>query len=646
MSEVRRGRVVVALDAIRESLAGEGGGAVRLLFVHPRNPFVAFDAFRSAAQIATRDQAVTGYEPPVSLRSECITPVGPAAELYTQEPGAFVDVLLHLSGLLENAGWSGEIVPVDFDFIRRQFDTDEMIAAFALADGADPEAVADLVAAWWAQPAPGRTWFRSDEGGVPFEIRDDQAAVLLTESLRRGLRPELLREDAHGLSRRVEFLRPEQGVVARRVDGDWHADVADLRALVELLAPHLAYAAIRRLAGFYEPMWWRITSRRRTGPRPDPSPHEYDRLYPQRKDISVPDVHGIALLTDSHLEYAAHLPGWGQRIVAPGKVLVTAPDPDRWFAGSTPDEDLLDEARAAFGDLLLRIEPPPPRPKVPLRRTLAPSPVRLTAVAPEVEAEGVVVDEAALRRQWYDDPDDGGGFVLFRTSADLSTAWAALGAANGAALKEVDAPTPGWSPVLGVGGPVITVDGPMLDIDHCDEEVALIAWAGSLAAHLEQAGLHGTITVGRAEYLPGHEPFHPERFPSATLRFEDDPPGSLAGHALEWCRGGGATMYVCHERFWSRVRPDELDDLWRRVLAAGGEAALAAWGPGEQIRLVSLIGRAPNDQKTFDVTYQVSTDDDAADLALLQQVLREVGGGAADKSIRRLPLHPFKSDLA
>ncbi len=67
----------------------------------------------------------------------------------------------------------------------------------------------------------------------------------------------------------------------------------------------------------------------------------------------VPDVSGIQLLTDAHLERAHDLSGWDIESLAGGRNLVRARDLAAWYAQPVPDPDLLAQARADFGAMIL-----------------------------------------------------------------------------------------------------------------------------------------------------------------------------------------------------------------------------------------------------------------------------------------------------
>ncbi|MEO5319204.1 hypothetical protein PV761_11540 [Arthrobacter sp. CC3] len=78
----------------------------------------------------------------------------------------------------------------------------------------------------------------------------------------------------------------------------------------------------------------------------------------------VPDAHGIQLLTDAHLEHANDLSGWNITSLGGGKHLVEAKDLQLWCANIDPDPEILAQARADFGGMILTPEiiaknPPP-----------------------------------------------------------------------------------------------------------------------------------------------------------------------------------------------------------------------------------------------------------------------------------------------
>ncbi|MFI0723670.1 hypothetical protein [Streptomyces sp. NPDC021224] len=67
----------------------------------------------------------------------------------------------------------------------------------------------------------------------------------------------------------------------------------------------------------------------------------------------VPDVHGMQLLTDEHLDRVADLSQWTVTHVAAGRTLVEASDLAEWLGPGGPALSVLDQARADFGRALV-----------------------------------------------------------------------------------------------------------------------------------------------------------------------------------------------------------------------------------------------------------------------------------------------------
>lgn len=87
--------------------------------------------------------------------------------------------------------------------------------------------------------------------------------------------------------------------------------------------------------------------------RQDPNIKNHYDLNRHLWDTRVLDAHGIQLLTSRHLDHAHDLSGWTVTEVAPDGHLVEAADLAPWFAQDNPDPNVLDQARADFGDMLL-----------------------------------------------------------------------------------------------------------------------------------------------------------------------------------------------------------------------------------------------------------------------------------------------------
>jgi hypothetical protein len=58
-------------------------------------------------------------------------------------------------------------------------------------------------------------------------------------------------------------------------------------------------------------------------------------------------------LRDAHLERARDLSAWTITSLGHGRHLVEAPDLEPWYAGRTPEPDVLEQAREDFGPMLL-----------------------------------------------------------------------------------------------------------------------------------------------------------------------------------------------------------------------------------------------------------------------------------------------------
>ena len=81
-------------------------------------------------------------------------------------------------------------------------------------------------------------------------------------------------------------------------------------------------------------------------------------------DRYVPDVHGVQVLTEAHLERANDLQDWRITDLGSGRHLVEAPDLARWYEHLVPEPDTLAKGRQDFGDMILTAEtiaenPPP-----------------------------------------------------------------------------------------------------------------------------------------------------------------------------------------------------------------------------------------------------------------------------------------------
>lgn len=91
-------------------------------------------------------------------------------------------------------------------------------------------------------------------------------------------------------------------------------------------------------------------------PRP-PYVMEYQFRYkPDLRRQFVPDAHGAQVLTQEHLDKAHDLTSWHVADIGHGRSLVRAPDLEPWYAGDAPEDGVVAEARADFGDMILTDE--------------------------------------------------------------------------------------------------------------------------------------------------------------------------------------------------------------------------------------------------------------------------------------------------
>jgi hypothetical protein len=84
---------------------------------------------------------------------------------------------------------------------------------------------------------------------------------------------------------------------------------------------------------------------------------EYQVRYNKHLDrLFVPDVRGVQVLTDAHLEKAADLTRWRVDDLGGGRHLVQAVDLAAWYAHPLPHPDVLAQGREDFGAMILTPE--------------------------------------------------------------------------------------------------------------------------------------------------------------------------------------------------------------------------------------------------------------------------------------------------
>jgi len=622
------GFVTIAMDALRAA-APVGRGRVWVLLTLPTVTFRGWNALRTACRLAEREFRSTSDDPePFHLTRCAITTVGPAAELWLDQPDRFEEVLLRIATLLEEKNWSGELVPPDPVRLTPRRDTPELTALCLLADDASQDRVSEVLGRWWQQPAPGDGYFESLPLSVPLPVHDQYAGRYLQESLSRGLHPILARDDQGIVSRRIEFAGTARLLVSQRIEGRWQDDASSLAALIAELSHDLAWAAVTRPREDQDRTWPELTGLRQAAlPLRAGAPTWLDRQDAHEAGQSevVPAVHGIQLLGSGHRRRLTTPGGWQVRELPGGRALVTAGDLDAWLGDHGPDATAVHQAQNAWAALLVTAGPRPQPPPPPPRRTAAVPPLHRPADEPATD--GVQVDEDALRTRWQEDVDaegDGEVVLVLRTNGDPARARTALRAAATVGREAIEAETSPDQDVLGLSEDdeiVITGLGPAIAVGACDDVLALLAWARAVAGHLGHEGVSGTLTALTPEYPPGADPYQQERYTSAFLEFEQHPQAGIGGRALAWCQRDGAAYWLRHDHVSSRVHPDDVNHLWHTALAEGVQAWLIAHGPGEQLHVAGILAA----RHPYTLVLQCDSGDDEQDRAEIQQAIDEFG---------------------
>lgn len=164
---------------------------------------------------------------------------------------------------------------------------------------------------------------------------------------------------------RMAVLSPGGSAVMQEIGAEirWQERLQAVESALNTVPPHYLDLAFIRPAPRYTRSWDQIDIR-----LPLPDLHESDIRY-NRHLLSryTPDAHGIHILTDQHLARARDLSSWNIQELGSGRHLVEAEDTTAWYSTPLPDQDIVDQARHDFGDMILTKEtivanPPPWRP--------------------------------------------------------------------------------------------------------------------------------------------------------------------------------------------------------------------------------------------------------------------------------------------
>lgn len=130
---------------------------------------------------------------------------------------------------------------------------------------------------------------------------------------------------------------------------DWRTQLRDQVELL-LLAPDAADVGMVKNTWPLVLNWSRTNVRDHHPTLLDPLEYHLNRhLW----DEYVIDAAGVNLLTGKHLAHARDLSNWTLEEVAPDRYMVSAPDLEPWFGGVAAPPEVIEKARADFGDMLL-----------------------------------------------------------------------------------------------------------------------------------------------------------------------------------------------------------------------------------------------------------------------------------------------------
>ena len=132
-------------------------------------------------------------------------------------------------------------------------------------------------------------------------------------------------------------------------DSVWDDQLADIRRVLTWSSPRTDLGLIRRESRST------VVWSRPSPPWPHVSEAEVRYSRPLLTSFT-PDVAGLQLLTDAHLDRAHDLTGWKTTKLAAGRHLVEARDLGAWYAEADPDPGLLEQARRDFGSMILTAE--------------------------------------------------------------------------------------------------------------------------------------------------------------------------------------------------------------------------------------------------------------------------------------------------
>jgi hypothetical protein len=289
---------------------------------------------------------------------------------YVDNEQIFSLFLTHLVYELEQAGWSGALLPppgvrLAIDMPHKK----EACLTAGLAFDVDLETINALPrevarSGWyvstelthrvldnvmdWLSVIDGATWYYTTSGHN-VSILPSQAPDLIVRSLPDNCSTALTAA-THEQFRRVQFA--SVGHVTFEIGNvrdDWEADLATLVDVLRAGAADARYGFVRRCVapqpGWRSSLFW-------IRPFPLVSENYYGRS-PGVESSYVPDAYGIQLLHPSHMKRTGDLTRWNIEELTSGHCLISALNPAAWFEGAAPNDETLTAARRDFGEAIM-----------------------------------------------------------------------------------------------------------------------------------------------------------------------------------------------------------------------------------------------------------------------------------------------------
>jgi len=224
-----------------------------------------------------------------------------------------------------------------------------------------PEATERIVehAAAWTQAGGDQSIVNM--GSFPLAVAAEaDVASLMSSALIHNDKTASTRYQPEQQRGRMAFLSPGGEAVMQAIGArvPWQQRLDAVRDALSSLPSQYVDLAFIRSAPSYTRWWTQIDVRQKRDMRQKlPDLHESDIRY-NRHLLSryTPDAHGIQILTDQHLALARDLSSWTIQELGHGRYLVEANDLALWYSAPLPEQEVVDQARHDFGDIILTKE--------------------------------------------------------------------------------------------------------------------------------------------------------------------------------------------------------------------------------------------------------------------------------------------------